>query len=197
MMIQARRWVKRRAIIVLLLALLIPLASVSTTVRADGRSYTWEDVEIIAKTIWGEARGCDATQQAAVVWCILNRVDSDLFPNSIREVVTQPYQFSGYNATNPVDPEIIFLVQDVLARWSIEQSCVAGVGRVLPASYLFFSGNGSENRFREQYNSTVFWDWSIPSPYAKDTAAGAGSSDSTNAPAPEQRGWIPCHEQIG
>ena len=173
MMIQARRWVRRKAIIVLLLALLITLASVSTTVRADGRSYTWEDVEIIAKTIWGEARGCDATQQAAVAWCILNRVDSDLFQNSIREVLTQPYQFSGYNATNPVAPEILFLVQDVLARWFIEQSCVAGVGRVLPACYLFFRGNGSENRFREQYNSTVFWDWSLPSPYVEDTATDA------------------------
>ena len=197
MMIQARRWVRRKAIIVLLLALLIPLASVSTTVRADGRSYTWEDVEIIAKTIWGEARGCDATQQAAVAWCILNRVDSDLFPNSIREVVTQPYQFSGYNATNPVDPEILFLVQDVLARWSIEQSCVAGVGRVLPACYLFFSGNGSENRFREQYNSTVFWDWSIPSPYAEDNAADTASLDIKSAPASAHRVWIPHQEQVG
>ncbi len=31
---------------------------------------------MIAKTIWGEARGTSMTEKAAVAWCILNRVDS-------------------------------------------------------------------------------------------------------------------------
>ncbi len=34
------------------------------------------EVEMIAKTIWGEARGTSMTEKAAVAWCILNRVDS-------------------------------------------------------------------------------------------------------------------------
>lgn len=57
-----------------------------------------EDVEMLAKLIWGEARGVHSTEQkAAVVWCVLNRVDSPLYPDSIEAVVTQKYQFSGYN----------------------------------------------------------------------------------------------------
>ena len=35
------------------------------------------DVEMLAKTIWGEARGVESiTEKAAVAWCILNRVDA-------------------------------------------------------------------------------------------------------------------------
>ena len=33
------------------------------------------DAIMIAKTIYNEARGCGETQQAAVAWAILNRVD--------------------------------------------------------------------------------------------------------------------------
>ena len=185
---QMRKWTSKKSFIVLLLALLLFMSSIA---RADGRSYTREDAEIIAKTVWGEARGCDATQQAAVVWCILNRVDSEVFPNSIQEVVTQPHQFAGYRAANPIDSGILALVQDVLARWSI----VAGVGRVLPSSYLFFNGNGYENTFREQFGSTSYWDWSLPSPYSEEVS-GKTDLNLTNTPAQKQKVWIPRQEQI-
>ena len=63
----------------------------------------WEpsdkDVEILAKLIWGEARGISSTtEKAAVAWCALNRVDSTAYPDTVEEVVTQRYQFAGYNA---------------------------------------------------------------------------------------------------
>lgn len=195
MLHRMRKWARRKSFIVLLLALLLSLAWMSSIARADGRSYTREDAEIIARAIWGEARGCDATQQAAVVWCILNRVDNDAFPNSIQEVVTQPYQFTGYHAANPLDPGVLALVQDVLARWSIEQSCLAGVGRVLTSNYLFFSGNGHENIFREQYSSTSHWDWSIPSPYSEEVSENP-DPNLTNTPAQKQRVWIPRQERL-
>lgn len=35
------------------------------------------DLEALARMVWGEARGCSTTEQAAVVWCVLNRFDSD------------------------------------------------------------------------------------------------------------------------
>ena len=30
----------------------------------------------LAKMVWGEARGCSTTEQAATIWCVLNRYDS-------------------------------------------------------------------------------------------------------------------------
>ena len=119
------RYLKRWHPLALILIFCLSLAWMSTGVSADKRSYTREDAEFIAKAVWGEARNCDASHQAAVVWCILNRVDSALFPNTIREVVTQKHQFAGYHAGNPVDPDILALACDVLARWSIEPSCMA------------------------------------------------------------------------
>ncbi|MFR8917934.1 MAG: hypothetical protein ACLVGP_10510 [Oscillospiraceae bacterium] len=123
----------------------------------------------LAKMVWGEARGCSTTEQAAVVWCVLNRFDSgDLYYagcDTIREVVTQESQFSGYDPAHPVTADILALVEDVLTRWMAEKVCVGDVGRVLPAEYLFFTGDGRENTFTTEWRGGRTWDWSLESPY--------------------------------
>lgn len=129
-----------------------------------------ETVEAVAQTVWGEARGCSTTEQAAVVWCILNRVDSPEFPDDpmwvVQQVVSGYKQFSGYSPDNPVEPDLVALVEDVMARWDMEKIAVGGVGRVLPADYLYFDGDGSHNHFRRDYIRTgETWDWGLASPY--------------------------------
>lgn len=119
--------------------------------------------EELAKMVWGEARGCSLTEQAACVWCALNRVDAGM--GDIVEVVQAPYQFSGYRADNPVDEKILALVNDVLIRWRMEESCIGNVGRVLPKDYLWFSGDGVHNYFRNAYKGGEKWNWSLRSPY--------------------------------
>ena len=123
----------------------------------------------LARMVWGEARGCSTTEQAAVVWCALNRFDSgDPFYAdcmTLYDIVTQPAQFYGYDPENPVDPDILALVEDVLVRWMAERYCVGDVGRVLPAEYLYFTGDGRVNTFRDQYQGGNTWDWSLESPY--------------------------------
>lgn len=122
------------------------------------------DVEMLARLTWGEARGCTTTEQAAVMWCVLNRVDSEdpLFPDTIQEVITQKNQFHGYNINNPIWPELEDLAQDVLMRWLTNEE-----GRVLPLEYCWFSGDGLHNYFRDAYglNKANIWDWSLESPY--------------------------------
>jgi len=126
------------------------------------------DVEILAKLIWGEARGVKTKEEkAAVVWCVLNRVDAKEFPNTIEEVVTQKYQFSGYSNNFPVDDELKEIAEDVLHRWYSEKDGEADVGRVLPKTYLYFIGDGVGNNFMEVWRSGVYWDWSLKSPYEK------------------------------
>lgn len=123
----------------------------------------------LAKMVWGEARGCSTTEQAAVVWCVLNRFDSgDPYYagcDTIREVVAQESQFSGYDPAHPVTADILALVEDVLTRWMAEKVCVGDVGRVLPAEYLFFTGDGRENTFTTEWRGGQTWDWSLGSPY--------------------------------
>lgn len=129
-------------------------------------TYTEEDITYLAKTVYGEARGLSKTEQAAVVWTILNRVDSNKFKeNTIIGVITAPNQFAGYKSSHPVNSEIRELVIDVLDRWEREKAGETNVGRVLPKSYLYFVGNGKKNFFTEKWQSKDYWDWSLESPY--------------------------------
>ena len=125
------------------------------------------EAEYIAKTVCGEAGICSRTEQAAVVWCILNRVDSTdpYYPDDIIAVITQPGQFHGYKAEQPVEPELYELALDVIGRWQQEKDGEPDTGRVLPADYLFFSGDGIRNYFRKDWRGGTTWDWSLPSPY--------------------------------
>lgn len=51
--------------------------------------WTDEELVVLAKMLWGEARGVKSvTEQAACVWCALNRVDMGYGP--IITVVTAP-----------------------------------------------------------------------------------------------------------
>ena len=125
------------------------------------------EIPYIARTVWGEARGCSETEQAAVIWCILNRVDSSIryMPDNIIDVVTQKHQFLGYVKTFPVTEKIRELVIDVLTRWEMEKAGVENVGRVLPPEYMWFHGDGRHNHFRDAYRGGNRWDWSLDSPY--------------------------------
>ena len=112
--------------------------------------YTDADVVAIAKMLYGESRGCSIDNQQKAVWCVLNRVDADGFPDTIIGVLSQPNQFHGYSAAFPVWDELTAVAEDVLTRWSLEKQGVA-VNRELPKSFLYFTGTGRENIFREGY----------------------------------------------
>lgn len=127
---------------------------------------TDREIDMLAKTVWGEARGCNRLQQSAVVWCILNRVDADW--GTIAEVIKAPGQFHGYNNNYPVTDEIKELVKDVVARWKLEKIICGEVGRTLPKNYLYFcaDSNGLGNVFRDKYNGDYKkWDWDCWNPY--------------------------------
>lgn len=112
--------------------------------------YDESDVIAMAQMLWGEARGCTRDNQQKAVWCVLNRVDDPRFPDTIQGVLSQPSQFHGYSPNFPVWDELKEVARDVLTRWSMEKQG-ADVERELPSTFLFFTGNGVENIFREDY----------------------------------------------
>ena len=112
--------------------------------------FTDADVIAVAKMLWGEARGCTRDNQAMAVWCVLNRVDDPRFPDTIQGVLSQPSQFHGYSPDFPVWDELKEVARDVLTRWSLEKQSVT-VERELPPEYVFFTGDGIQNYFREVY----------------------------------------------
>lgn len=120
------------------------------------RAYSEDDVTMLARLVWAEARGIESrAEKAAVVWCVLNRVADDRWPDTIREVVTQRSQFA-YRSTAPVLPELAELVREVLDRWSLELEG-SEVYRELPREYVFFAGDGRHNYFRTAYKGGKRW----------------------------------------
>ena len=112
--------------------------------------FTEDDVAEVAKMLWGEARGCTRDNQIKCAWVVVNRVDDERFPDTIQGVLEQPSQFHGYDSTYPVTDELYSVAFDVLTRWSYEKQGIP-VRRELPSSFLWFTGNGVENIFREAY----------------------------------------------
>ena len=128
--------------------------------------YTDEDVITMAKVMYREARGVGSiTQIACVGWVACNRVDAGAFGDTITEVLTAPGQFAWIPDT-PVEDWLVEIAEDVLQKWSIEKSTGEYCGRVLPAEYLYFHGDGEVNWFRIEYeHNGQYWDYSLPSPY--------------------------------
>ena len=142
--------------------------------------YTEADVEMLARLIYTEARGVRSkTEQAAVVWVVLNRLDNpNRLQKTIAEVVCAPYQFD-YRPWVPVTDEFKALAADVLERWQAEKRATAGspaspggasrsaedVGRVLPPEYQYFEGWGGRNWFSAKWKSQEYWGWGLASPY--------------------------------
>lgn len=124
-----------------------------------------EDINALARTIWGEARGVPSkAEQAAVAWCVLNRVDAG-YGSTVLEVVSAPGQFYGYSVNYPLDDDLVELAKDVLTRWYREKDGETDVGRTLPSDYYYFNGSGGHNWFRKEFRSSTYWDWSLPDPY--------------------------------
>ena len=134
------------------------------------RLYSDEDAIALAKLTYGEARGVPdlkvngrvistRTQQAAVMWTVLNRFDAG-YEESILEVITAKGQFHGYSEEHPVDEELLELAYDVLDRWNAERHGDV-VMRELPSGYLWFHGDGIWNHFRDAYKNGNEWDWNI------------------------------------
>lgn len=78
-------------------------------------------------------------EKAKVVAVVMNRVNSSLFPNTIYEVLTQPYQFSGYIASDEYSYQVTDSVIEAVDYYfaHIEEF----------GDWLYFEGNGYLNYF--------------------------------------------------
>mgnify|MGYP004724363835 FL=1 len=121
-------------------------------------------VDLLARTIYAEARGCSTMEQAAVAWCVLNRVDAGY--GDIEAVLTAPHQFATWSGE--IGQEQLDIATDVLIRWEREKAGESDVGRVLPGGYLWFTGVGFRNYVRDAYEGDEYWDWGLESPYEEE-----------------------------
>jgi hypothetical protein len=125
-----------------------------------------KDAKMLAKMMYGEAAGViSKDERAATGWIVLNRIDDPKFKYavSVETALTGEGQFKGYRESNPVTDECLALAKDVLARYALEKEGLPS-GRVIPSDYLFFSGDGEKNYFKNRKGD--IWDFSLESPYS-------------------------------
>lgn len=105
----------------------VTAAAIGITIGSDGGKYTPSgggsssgDVYLLARAIYGEARGEPYEGQVAVAAVILNRVASPKFPNTIAGVIYQPGAFTcvsdGQINLTP-DNTAIRAARDALNGW--------------------------------------------------------------------------------
>lgn len=77
----------------------------SSEVKADcypeftySKDWSEEEAYLLAKIAMAEAEGCNTQTKALIIMCVLNRVESNEFPNTVEDVIFQEcngvYQFT-------------------------------------------------------------------------------------------------------
>ena len=107
-----------------------------------------EDISLIALVTMAEAEGECEKGKRLVIDTILNRMDSEYFPDTAYEVIYQPYQFSsmwnGRVDRCEVRDDICQLVKEDLTRWLLWPESV--LSAVLPFYPVERSNNHGWNR---------------------------------------------------
>lgn len=101
----------------------INLNASSSSVNTGGNS----DLYLLARCIYGEARGEPYTGKVAVGAVVLNRVKSREFPNTISGVIYQPWAFTAVNDGQinlGTNDECLKAAQDALNGWDPTYGCV-------------------------------------------------------------------------
>ena len=97
----------------------------------EGIDYiSLDDFELMGKTVFAEAKTEEFEGQVAVAEVILNRVESEDFPDTVEEVIKQDGAFSSWGNGSveaaPLDDECLEAVQDAVNE------------RIFPDSVVYF-----------------------------------------------------------
>lgn len=98
-----------------------------------------EECRLIAEAVVYESRGEPEEGQKLVIDVILNRVKDKRFPNSVKEVLTQPKQFSYINDMHRQKPpkrEVVEKIQQLTHHYLKE-----GGNEVAPEGVLWYHSN--------------------------------------------------------
>ncbi len=110
--------------------------------QSSGNGYTNSDTYLLARCIYGEARGESYTGQVAVGAVVLNRVKSKDFPNTISGVIYQKHAFTavsdGQINLTP-DQTAINAAKDAMNGWDPTGGCLYYYNPVTATSEWIFS----------------------------------------------------------
>lgn len=116
--------------------------------------YTDEDLDVLARTLFGEARGDGLGGLTAVAWVIVNRVRrQSWYGRTVRDVCRKPLQFSCWNSTDPNEP----LLRAATTAQPDFLRCVGVAALVLSGAYPDPTGGATNYHTIAAPKGTVRW----------------------------------------
>ena len=119
--------------------------------QSGGYAISVTDREyIMLCNVVGHEYGADwvpTAEKALIAECIMNRVNSPLFPNTVYDVLMQPGQFAGIEHLILMETMSKYVTQDV--RDAVDLYLTHP--EQFQHGYLFFSGDGYRSYFRTTY----------------------------------------------
>lgn len=131
----------------------VHVADVVETAAAAPVSSTGE-IEALARLLYCMVPTHSRDDQEAVCWCVINRCESSLYPDSIEGVVEQPSQWVGYTDGAPVVQQYYDVAKDVLEQWH------NGAVRPCSPDFLWLDWSKTDVELRNSFEitkSTRYW----------------------------------------
>ncbi|MFZ7102188.1 MAG: cell wall hydrolase [Peptococcaceae bacterium] len=73
----------------------IPAAAATPSRSYGSRNFSQQDLDLMAKAVYGEARGENYAGKVAIAAVIINRLESSEFPNTVEGVIFEPWAFTA------------------------------------------------------------------------------------------------------
>lgn len=129
-------------------------ATVDAARRAGEEAQREREAEAMARVLYGTAQRCGEEARRAICWCIINRCESTIFPDSVEGVCAQEAQWMGYSAENPVIEELYETARGVVDAWH------DGGRRMIGTDFLYMSWEGTTISLRTSFEegaATRYW----------------------------------------
>lgn len=92
----------RSMIMAIFILISVIFVSLVVSINVFGYEYTDEDIKLIARVTQHEAGNQSELGQRLVIDTILNRLDSDEFPNTVADIINQPGQYCNPKQKPPI-----------------------------------------------------------------------------------------------
>lgn len=130
-----------------------PPVTEPTISRYSGIDLSEEDIDLLARIIWLEARGESFEGQQAVAEVVFNRMLSEYFPDTLHEVIYEKNQFTTARNVHNADPGS--------TQYMAIEAALNGPN-ILPLDVVFFSVAPQNDNIWGSIGNHVFcypWFW--------------------------------------
>lgn len=76
-----------------------------------------QEAKWLAKVLYGTARNHSANSQRTLCWCVISRVRSNKFPNTVEGVATQAKQWIDFDEEAPIIQSLYDIAYEELTKW--------------------------------------------------------------------------------